>query len=301
MSCIACCSNNLEKAHISVDDDYSMAGFQSLFCVDCGTYFIDPRPTSNEITQYYENMNQTDDHFVEASLNYYRNPARAAARKKDYLDPILKIASSGKLLDYGAASGWFVKLASDAGFDSYGIELMPRLVEIGNRDLAPINLVQGSEEDIPNVPTYDIIVANNTIEHLIDPEIFINNCSMALNDAGLVCYTFPDGDSFMHDYLREFSYYNMPPYHLTHFTENGISKLLDRCGFEVEVFHQHDEAFYFGHGLAHKMGIKEKYKEWRKDPDFVSFDIAIDRAVAEISKKAGRALNKTVIARKKPV
>ncbi|MBL4803066.1 MAG: class I SAM-dependent methyltransferase [Emcibacter sp.] len=244
-------------------------------------------------------MNQNDDRFIEASLNYYRDPVRSAARRKDYLAPIMSILPRGKLLELGAASGWFIRMASDVGYDAHGIELMPRAIEAGIKELGVSNLRQGTENDIPDEPTFDIIVANNTIEHLIDPELFINKCKAALNNEGIVCFIFPDANSFMAQHLKEYSYYNMPPYHLTHFTEKGMTSLLDVCGFDVELFHEHDEGFYFGHGLAHKIGLKQKYMAWREDPDFIAFDIAIDQAVSALAKKAGCSLNKTVIARKR--
>jgi len=298
-NCIACGSFDIEDSIVSKNDDYSVEGFKSKLCLRCGTNYIFPRPSKSEINEFYSVKDSNDHKHTDSSLNYYLNKKRASERRRDFLAPLLQVKPDGKLLDFGASTGWFVKMAQDVGYDAHGIDVMKRNVEVGRDRLGLTTLAVGDEDSIPTSATYDIITANNTIEHLIDPLEFLIRCKNALNENGYICLAYPDAGSFMYRYLKEYSYYYMPPYHLTHFTEDGIEYILKRAGFDSVLQYQHYEGYYFGHGLAHKIGLMNSYKKWRNDPDFVQFDIAIDEAIAALAREAGSSLNRTIIARKR--
>ena len=90
----------------------------------------------------------------------------------------------------------------------------------------------------------------------------------------------------------------MNPYHLTHFTKQGIQVMLERAGFTGISFELQKESYYWSHGICHKNGLLHKYKKWREDPDFVKYDIIMDEILADLSYRIGDTSNMMVFATK---
>ncbi|MEM8985459.1 MAG: class I SAM-dependent methyltransferase [Pseudomonadota bacterium] len=298
-ACPACGGKVLRPAPVSLDDDWSLAGFKASKCVSCRTVFFNPRPLTKALGAFYAAIDKGDPRgFIEASLRYYRDPARAAARRREYLAPLLRRRASGALLDFGCGAGWFAKMAEDAGFEAHGLEQMPEAAAAAREELGLVNVRTGGEGELPAEPTYDVIVANNVIEHMLDPADFAGKCFAALKPGGLLMYNFPCADSYMFEALGAHNYYYMAPYHLTHFTREGMSRMLSALGYENIAYESQPEAYYWGKSLAHKLGLTDKYKKWRNDPDFVKFDIAMDELLAAVTQRYDVSLNSLVFAEK---
>lgn len=298
LKCPACDSSCLGDYVHSIDDDYGIEGFENSKCDNCGTIFTNPRPTKEQLDYFYDGFPDSNGKFLSSSLNYYLNPERKKQMYENYLKPLLEYRKSGKLLDFGAGTGWFMKLAEDAGFEVSGIEFMSKAVEAGVKHFGLTGLVQGCEDSLPKQQTYDIIIANNNIEHLVDPYNFSKRVFAALKDNGLLVYTYPSADSYMFNLLGKYSYYFMNPYHLTHFTNKGIKVLVERTGFTNVSFEPQKESYYWSHGICHKNGLLHKYKKWREDPDFVKYDIFMDEILADLAYRIGETLNMMVFATK---
>jgi SAM-dependent methyltransferase len=291
------CGGSVVPAPASVAGDYAVAGFTHDRCEACGTIFANPRPDKPSLAHFYSQIGARDDaRLAAAGLRYYQDPERRKSRTADYLAPLLKHRTAGRLLDFGCGSGWFVAMARDAGFDAHGIELIPDNVAAARDVLKLDTVIEGDETALPLEPAFDIIVCNNLIEHLSDPFAFAGQVRRALRPGGLWMLNFPSVDGAMFRAFREHSYYFMTPYHLTHFTRAGISALLQRAGFGALSFDIQREAFYWGRGLASKLGMPDSYERWREDPNFVRYDIALDELLSDLALRIGPALNEIVFA-----
>ena len=283
-NCLACGSDALQSWDDTVEHELAVGGFRNSKCLGCGTVFTNPRPDRKSLSGFYETFEGHDDQaFVKASLRYYSDPGRRAARHKDYLAPLLARKQSGRLLDFGCGAGWFAAMARDEGFEVDGIEQMPAAVEAAQKELGLSTVRQGDEDALPETPTYDVIVCNNLIEHVTDPLDFARKVRASLKPGGLWMVNFPSADSAMFKSFGAHSYYFMTPYHLTHFTRSGFSAMMARAGFQNTEYDLQSEAFYWMKGFVSKLGLADAYARWRNDPDFVSFDIALDGLLASIS------------------
>lgn len=298
--CVACRGQRLEAGPDSVADDHSLCDFKTARCLNCRTVFVNPRPVEPDLHTFYQQIGaDSQTRFIEASLKYYRDPARASAMRQSYLAPLLKRRPAGKLLDFGCGAGWFVKLASDVGYDAHGLDHMALAVETGRRELGLTTLSVGNEDTLASEASYDIIVCNNLIEHLIDPASFVRRCAQGLRPGGLLMLSFPCADSFMFKMLAQHSYFFMAPYHLTHFTRSGMTDMLESAAFDDVEFESIKESFRWGHGLASKLGLGENYRGWRRDPEFVRFDIAMDELVSALAYEQDASLTQLVFATKR--
>lgn len=296
-ACPACAGKNLSFWGDSQDADVSVAGFAHDQCTDCSTVFANPRPLPESLARFYNRLEGRDDQaIVAASLQYYADPARRDARIIDYLAPLLKRRSTGRLLDFGCGAGWFAAMSRDAGFETDAIEQMPAAVEAGRDVLDLTNIRVGDETSIPQEPTYDVIVSNNVIEHMNDPAGLAERVRRALKPGGLWMLNFPSADAEMFKSFGPASYFFMTPYHLTHFTEAGMAMLLKRSGFGAVSFENQQEAYYWGRGLAASLGLGDSLEEWRRDPRFVRYDMALDNLLSRLANTAGTALNQICFA-----
>ena len=179
-ACPACESEDIGYAFNSLDDDWSIGGFSIDQCRSCQSHFVNPQPDGESLRAFYEYLLEKNPRYVAASLNYYKNPSRRAEQKAHYLDPLLKFVTGGRLLDFGAGAGWFMRMAEDVGFVVEGIDYLDAAVVAGRTELGLTELRRGNEEAITSEPVYDVIVSNANIEHLIDPLSFARRASLSL-------------------------------------------------------------------------------------------------------------------------
>jgi SAM-dependent methyltransferase len=296
--CPACTSTELEFAFDSVEDDWSVAGFKIDRCLGCSTHFINPRPAENSLNCFYSEIPSVKTGYLERSANYYLNSQRRAELKKYYLDPLLRHANSGQLLDFAACTGWFMRLAGDHGFSVEGIEFSKEAVKLGRDRLGLTTLRQGNHFSLPDSPSYDVIAGHAIIEHLLNPEDFLNRAFQALVPGGLLYLSYPTCDTPMFNRFQQFGYYTMAPYHLTHFSEQGIKILTERSGFINIQFERVRESGMWGHAMASHKGLLNAYRTWRDDRRFVEYDMLIDGLIDDLVHQLGLSPVQLLFARR---
>lgn len=101
----------------------------------------------------------------------------------------------GKLLDIGAAHGWFVTQSRAAGYDSCGLEPDPRLAAFARAAGATIR-----EGFFPQIlaadERFDVLVFNDVFEHLPQPRDALQACARHLHDDGLLVLNLPLASGF---------------------------------------------------------------------------------------------------------
>lgn len=113
------------------------------------------------------------------------------------LAKLIKERKSGSLLDIGCNMGIFVKAALDEGFDAYGNDInQPSLDKA--YEVFP-DLTERIGSDVKNSENgYDVITANQVLEHMSDPIDALRNWSSMLKDKesilviGMPCIDEPD-------------------------------------------------------------------------------------------------------------
>ena len=111
-----------------------------------------------------------------------------------------------KFLDIGCSIGLVVKAAQEKGFDARGIDINEASIKKGEELFSDLDLICCSYKDLESWDhrtteednTYDIIVCNQTLEHLSNPKDFLDVCSTVLRDDGLLfigCPSFDEKDA----------------------------------------------------------------------------------------------------------
>ena len=237
--CPACKSQNSEFRFRKMGFDYEI-------CLNCITLFVNPRPEAQAFSEYY-----TDSPSVRFwATNFYRETE--SKRRKHLIKPkaamvksiISKYITESKnqsyILDIGAGYGIFCEELQ---------KLLPKSVQVIAVEPATALQEVCRERGIPVIPKFlenikDIdlpfgrinviaAVSFELLEHLHDPDLFIENCRGVLGEGGILILTTLNWDGFDLQVLQEKSNSIYPPHHINFFTTESIQILLNRHGFEV--------------------------------------------------------------------
>jgi 2-polyprenyl-3-methyl-5-hydroxy-6-metoxy-1,4-benzoquinol methylase len=160
-------------------------------------------------------------------------------------------ATRGRLLDVGAAAGFFVDEAIRAGWKAEGIDIAPHVVEWGRRELdVPLRIGGISSVDEPGA--FEVVTMWDYIEHSLDPVGELARSNELLADRGFVALSTGDLDSVAARLSRSRWHLLTPRHHNFFFSARTLVRLLERSGFEV-AWLGHPGARYSLAHLAYKL------------------------------------------------
>jgi 2-polyprenyl-3-methyl-5-hydroxy-6-metoxy-1,4-benzoquinol methylase len=110
--------------------------------------------------------------WLETLLRYRRPPAR--------------------ILELGAGHGAYTALLRWAGFDATALDLSPWVAEFARERFSVPYLVGKVEDQDLEERSFDVVVANDVLEHLDDPLRTMRRCVELLKPAGLLVIQTPD-------------------------------------------------------------------------------------------------------------
>lgn len=167
----------------------SDATFEYYRCSQCGFIFLAPVPA--DLGRFYPSE------YYEVPRNESELAARAERLQQSKLDVVQRFASRGTLLEIGPAYGLFAYLAKQAGFDVTGIEMNSRCCEFLRRTVG-IRVVEGADtlELLKELPTFDVIVLWQVIEHLPDPWVILEALARKLAPGGTLIVDTPNPEAF---------------------------------------------------------------------------------------------------------
>jgi SAM-dependent methyltransferase len=96
-----------------------------------------------------------------------------------------------------------------------------------------VNVINQRMEDVSsNAILADVVVAFETIEHIFEPRLFVQQCARFLKTGGLLVLSCPNGMGFDISLLKEVSLH-VDAEHVNLFNPVSLSILVESCGFEV--------------------------------------------------------------------
>ena len=164
------------------------------------------------------------------------------------MQKISRYQSVGRILDIGAAAGFFLKVAKDRGWETYGIEPSRYLSEFGNKHYKA-NIHCGTVEDITRFPQQmDVVTLWDVLEHTFDPMDTLARCNRYLRPGGLIAVNYPNIGNWMAR-LAGRRYWFILSVHLYYFTPITIAEMLRRNGFAVVSSTPHFQTLQLGYLL----------------------------------------------------
>ncbi|OHA08644.1 MAG: hypothetical protein A3A44_02555 [Candidatus Sungbacteria bacterium RIFCSPLOWO2_01_FULL_60_25] len=224
---VTCPLSREHRAHFS----FSKNHFDLYLCRECDFRFVYPMPDDTKSVY-------GSDYFIGARrgfgyVNYEDDKVAMRGFFERALDAVEGVVSArGTLLDVGAATGFFLKIARERGWRVAGLEVSSYAVSEARR--SGLGVVEGTLESSPwQGPTFDAITLFDVIEHVPDPRRTLARAFAILRPGGAVAINTPDTGSFWGRAFGRHWHAYCPPEHLSYFNQRNIQTLARECGFET--------------------------------------------------------------------
>jgi SAM-dependent methyltransferase len=137
---------------------------------------------------------------------------------------------SGRLLDVGFGGGELLDAARRAGWSAFGVELAEGAVESARR--RGVDAFHGTLHEARYEPlSFDVVVASELIEHILDVDPLLGEIRRVLRPGGLLWITTPHGRGLSARILGTSWSVVSPPIHIQLFSFGGVRTLLSNAGF----------------------------------------------------------------------
>jgi SAM-dependent methyltransferase len=166
------------------------------------------------------------DYPVHADLN-----PLTRSRYHDLLDRFEPYRKTGRILDVGAGSGYFLDTAMGRGWEVHGTEYDPAVVEACRQ--RGMNMNQGSLDPSCYPPgSFDVITSFEVLEHLVNPQDELDHFGRLLRAGGVLYLTTPNFSAATRLIAGGKWHVVNYPEHLNYYTPSTLTRALRRAGFK---------------------------------------------------------------------
>jgi SAM-dependent methyltransferase len=227
----------------------TVAHGEILRCQSCGFGFLASRMSEETLARLYSEL----DHQIYESEAWGR--ARTAIR---HFKIIHRYVAAGSLLDVGCASGAFLQVCLQYGFQVTGVEPAIGLAKKAKEILSSKGKVFCAtlQQTSFRPASFDVVTLWDVLEHVSAPMDFLRLCRSLLKPGGYLFANVPDLESFQARVLGR-RWPLLLPEHFNYFTRKSLALCAERAGFELVRFGRRPAFFtvgYIFHQLAqHKV------------------------------------------------
>lgn len=188
-------------------------------CTTCDVGFFFP-PIAGD-ADFYEQL-QTHDW-------YYQDEKPEYAAAKQWID------EGSNVLEVGCGKGAF-RSWLPASVNYTGLEFNDEAVRKARQAGLDV-LKEPVETHAGNGKKYDVVCSFQVLEHVEEPGAFFHACAQALKPGGKLIVAVPSQDSFLS--VAANSPLNMPPHHLTRWSDRALTNLARQEGFaSAQIWHE---------------------------------------------------------------
>lgn len=202
-------------------------------CEQCGLMYLNPRPASDEIGQFYPQNYRNyqgaieDEKFLIMRWMRYQKLVQRRKKIEKYSD-----LNSGRILDVGCSTGLFLNEMQKAGWSAQGVEPTPSAAEYAQKRFQ-LDVFQGFLAEANFEPgSFDVVTFWDVLEHSFSPSQDLQITARLLRPGGLVAINIPN---WLSPDRRVFGPHWIgldPPRHLYIFTRKTLNIYLKKAGFK---------------------------------------------------------------------
>jgi 2-polyprenyl-3-methyl-5-hydroxy-6-metoxy-1,4-benzoquinol methylase len=215
--------------------DHSITGetFELWRCAGCDFLFTQDPPAPEDAGRYYqgeEYISHSDSQ--EGLVNKLYHQARDFMLGRKYA-LVNKVAKGKRLLDYGTGTGYFTDFMVRKGYEAQGIEIDENARKYGKEKFGiTVNAPEALFDEL-TPDAFDVISLWHVLEHLYDPDKYLNRFAELLSENGKLIIAVPNHKSTdAASYGADWAAYDVPR-HLWHFSPATMRKMVKKAGFRV--------------------------------------------------------------------
>lgn len=238
--CILCNTYNFKPLFSKPCEDGEE--FTLVRCKNCGLEFVNPRPQYNAMHKYYKK------YFSQRTDRGYNNYFSESMHKEvlrlltlnltdlQFYDFESSLKDEKYALDIGCAAGYFVDFLARRGWHAEGIDIAQDCIRFAQNTLH-VHAYCADFLTFHFSKRYQCITLWATLEHLHNPDKFIEKSYSLLDDNGMLYLSTCRSSVFSARMLygKNWRYYNFP-HHLYFFSYRTLAKLLQLKGFAITRF-----------------------------------------------------------------
>jgi SAM-dependent methyltransferase len=210
--------------------------FRSLYgeliqCESCGLVVASEIPTEKEIQKLYQ-----QEYFFGMEYSDYKadRPALEANFKKRIKRLEKSIHKDATVVELGSAYGYFLNLIKENVKSHIGFEISKDGVNYSVNELSVKAVNDDFMKHKIDTKSVDLVVMWDVVEHLTEPDIYIEKASKILKKGGKLVLTTGDIERLIPKIRKNKWRMIHPPTHIYYFSATTLSRLLDKYGFKID-------------------------------------------------------------------
>lgn len=245
VNCPICESKNFTFVERGTDTLHNVEGiFEVVKCNDCQLMLTNPRPDILEIKKYYP------EDYSPYEVDFKRAEKIARSRKRhpyifSIIDPQMTLdldsdRKKNNVLEIGCGSGNFLYelkslhpewIVQGTDFSEKSVAVLKKYgIDVFVSDLTVLPIESNS---------IDIIYGWMIVEHTHDINKALTELHRVLKNNGQFAFSIPNAGSWEFRFFGHHWFALQLPTHLYHFSEDTVTKILDKNGFRVtKIIHQ---------------------------------------------------------------
>jgi SAM-dependent methyltransferase len=269
---------------------FAKFGYPIVECAGCKLQFLAWHLTADDLARFYSDGYFTGDTERKGYLDYAGDGDNLRQTFRAKFERLPQGQKPGRLLDVGAAMGFFLEVAAAAGWQATGLEVSSYAArQACDRGL---NVVCGSSLDVFSGQSFDLVTMWDVIEHLNDPAQTLRQIAGLLAPGGRLVVSTGDTSHPFTRMLGRHARIYAPPQHLFFFSRRTLSMMLESCGFKVEGIRQDrkvvtlDYILHIAQSLVDQPALERCVKWLRQVAPKASFNLALPDVMVITARKA---------------
>lgn len=232
MKCPICESDNVRGIYRHFPGYIAGTDFDIFECTKCDTQFIstetlDPKIynivySSDDIPGYYRYINYAKE------IKKKKNPLRYLSQEESVYYPVYDFLIDKPRLDIlevGCGYGYLTYSINALGHNIEGIDISRAAIQYASLHFGDYYKV-ATLNDYKTDKKFDLIIATELIEHLIDPAEFIRLCANLLNTHGKIILTTRNKDCYHKESVWRT---DLPPMHTMWLSKTSFKHLAEKA------------------------------------------------------------------------
>jgi SAM-dependent methyltransferase len=227
--CAACGSSGLESWRAATVADPRLRDgrrYRLDRCSVCGTATLAP-PPDTKLRLYDVGTYRPGRGRLEPVIELVR-----VVTDRDRLRFLNSVRSGGRVFEIGAGDGRLLALLAARGYAVSGVEPSEAYAALARSAGVAVETTTAEEAEV-DPGSQDAVIAWHVLEHLADPAATVARIRGWLGPSGRLIAAVPNLSSIQARLGGDRWFHQDVPRHRTHFTVEGIERLLSRTGYDV--------------------------------------------------------------------